>query len=406
LALASSDIAQLENLYKNFDLKSAEWVKTKEKETNHDLKAVEYYIKTHTHLKQYTEYFHILCTSEDINNLAYSLMFSQSLSSVLIPVLESLLSKMKTFAKLYASIPMLSRTHGQPASPTTVGKEIANFVFRIERQVKKLKSSKFAGKCNGAVGNFNVHLVTYPEENWRRVSKAFIEGLGLEYNPYTTQIEPHDTVAEVCGTLSHLNTILLDFSRDMWGYISLGYFRAVIKESEVGSSTMPHKVNPIDFENAEGNLGVSNSILVHLQHKLPVSRFQRDLSDSTAIRNVGVGFGHSLISYKSIIKGLDKLRVNEEVLVEELNKHWEVLAEPVQMVLRKNHYPQPYELLKQHTRGKGSFTEQNYRDLIVNIQKELKVKDEVVQELLRLTPTNYVGLAKELALQIDLNEEL
>lgn len=399
--LQSSDVQQLENLHKDFSIKSAEWVKTKEKETNHDLKAVEYYIKSHNHLSHLNEYFHILCTSEDINNLAYSLMFSSALQQVVIPNIENIIKKLKTLSKAYAHVPMLSRTHGQPASPSTVGKELANFAYRVERLIEKLKKVKFAGKCNGAVGNFNVHVVTYPHENWRKISKDFIESLGLEYNPYTTQIEPHDTVSEICGMLSHINTVFIDFSRDMWGYISLGYFKAVIKASEVGSSTMPHKVNPIDFENAEGNLGVSNAILTHLEHKLPISRFQRDLSDSTAIRNVGVGFGHALVAYKSILKGLDKLNINEEGLRQELNQHWEVLAEPVQMILRKYHHQQPYELLKKLTRGKGNLSENDYKELVFSIKKELNLNEAIVQELLNLNPCSYIGLAKELALGID-----
>lgn len=403
LNLSPSDTQQLESLYKNFSLSSAEWVKNKEKETNHDLKAVEYYIKSHTHLKPYAEYFHILCTSEDINNLAYSLMFQKSIKQVILPALHTLQKTLTTYAERYSKIPMLSRTHGQPASPTTVGKELANFVYRVQKQIDKLEKIKLRGKCNGAVGNFNVHQVTYPHENWRNISKSFIENLGLEYNPYTTQIEPHDAVAEVCGILAHINTILIDFSRDMWGYIAFGYFKGVVKDKEVGSSTMPHKVNPIDFENAEGNLGISNAILTHLEHKLPVSRFQRDLSDSTAIRNVGVGFAHALISYKALVKGLDKLSVNEEGLAAELDQHWEVLAEPVQMILRKHGYPQPYELLKQHTRGKGNLSKSNYVSLISHIQQELKIDETVTAELLRLTPSSYTGLASELALSLNSN---
>lgn len=403
LHLSESDTHKLQSLYKNFTLEAAEWVKTKEKETNHDLKAVEYYIKAHTHLSPYTEYFHILCTSEDINNLAYSLMFQKSIKQAVLPAIQNLQRTLKEYSEKYAKIPMLSRTHGQPASPTTVGKELANFVYRIQRQVEKLEKIKLTGKCNGAVGNFNVHQVTYPNENWRKISESFIESLGLEFNPYTTQIEPHDGIAEVCGTIAHINTILIDFSRDMWGYISLGYFKGVVKDSEVGSSTMPHKVNPIDFENAEGNLGVSNAILVHLEHKLPISRFQRDLSDSTAIRNVGVGFGHAVLSYKALVKGLEKLRVNEDVLADELDKHWEVLAEPVQMILRKYNYSQPYELLKQHTRGKGNLNRDNYISLITHLKQELKLSESVTNELLSLTPRTYIGLASELALSLNSN---
>lgn len=397
LCLSESNVSELDSLWKKFDLEAAEWVKNKEKETNHDLKAVEYYIKAHSSLKQYSEYFHILCTSEDINNLAYSLMFQESIREVVLPTLDKLYEKLEALATVNADVPMLSRTHGQPASPTTVGKEMANFAYRVKKQISKINSLELTGKCNGAVGNFNVHLVTFPDSDWLDVSKTFIEGLGLKYNPYTTQIEPHDIVSELCGLVSMVNTILLDLSRDMWGYISLGYFKPIIKDSEVGSSTMPHKVNPIDFENAEGNLGISNAILIHLQHKLPISRFQRDLSDSTAIRNVGVGLGHAIVAYKSLLKGLEKINVDHYVVDNELNKHWEILAEPVQMILRKYNYPQPYELLKAHTRGKGNITEKQYRELIEDIANKLKVEENVVKELQELTPSKYIGLAGVLA---------
>jgi adenylosuccinate lyase len=400
LNLTPEDTLRLEGLWKNFTLEAAEWVKAKEKETNHDLKAVEYYIKSHSHLKDYSEYFHILCTSEDINNLAYSLMFQEATKDVLLPVLEKLQQKLEFMANEYYNIPMLSRTHGQPASPTTVGKELGNFAYRLHRQIKRLAKSEYTGKCNGAVGNFNVHVVTFPSVDWIKESKSFVETLGLGYSPYTTQIEPHDTIAEVCSVISQLNTVLLGFVKDIWGYISLGYFKSIIKDSEVGSSTMPHKVNPIDFENAEGNLGLSNCILVHLQHKLPVSRFQRDLSDSTAIRNIGVGLGHALVAYKSILKGLDRLNVNYEVLDQELSQHWEILAEPIQMILRKFNYPQPYELLKAHTRGKGNLNETQYKDLVNDIIAHLNLRDEVIKEILGLTPHKYTGLASFLALDI------
>ena len=400
LSLPPSKISQLESLWQDFSLEAAEWVKIRELETNHDLKAVEYYIMAHSPFKEYSEYFHILCTSEDINNLAYSLMFKECLNEVLLPCLCSLHKKLEGLAVDNAEVPMLSRTHGQPASPTTVGKEFANFAYRIKRQIQHLEAVELTGKCNGAVGNFNVHVITFPEQDWVSLSKAFIEELGLHYNPYTTQIEPHDVVAELCGVLAQVNTILLDLARDMWGYISLGYFKAIIKPGEVGSSTMPHKVNPIDFENAEGNLGISNALLVHLQHKLPISRFQRDLSDSTAIRNVGVGLGHAMVAYKSMIRGLEKIHVNYDKLDQELDMHWEILAEPVQMILRKYNYPQPYELLKTYTRGKGNLNQEQYRELIKEIVKELGVKEEVVKELSKLTPAKYVGLAGSLAKNI------
>lgn len=401
VSLSPSDISKLNSLWQNFSLSDAEWVKQKEQETNHDLKAVEYFIKYRTHLPELKEYIHVCCTSEDINNLSYSLMFTDAMKDVIVPSLKELNTVLIRNAKKTADIPMLSRTHGQPASPTTVGKEIANFSYRLSRRLNSLEGLKLLGKCNGAVGNYNAHVITFPSSDWLELSKSFVNSLGLDWNPYTTQIEPHDSVADLCAGVSNVNTILLDLCRDMWGYISLGYFKGAVKEKEVGSSTMPHKVNPIDFENAEGNLGIANSLLVHLQHKLPVSRFQRDLSDSTALRNVGSGLGCSYLAYKSIMRGFDRVSVNNEVVAQDLNSHWEVLAEPVQMILRKYGYDQPYELLKKLTRGLGYMKQEDYEQLVLNIKQEYDLPSEIYEQLKSLTPFNYVGLAKELAGKVD-----
>lgn len=401
VSLSPSDISKLNSLWQNFSLSDAEWVKQKEQETNHDLKAVEYFIKHRTHLPELKEYIHVCCTSEDINNLSYSLMFTDAMKDVIVPSLKELNTVLIRNAKNTADIPMLSRTHGQPASPTTVGKEIANFSYRLSRRLNTLEGLKLLGKCNGAVGNYNAHIITFPTSDWLELSKSFVNSLGLDWNPYTTQIEPHDSVADLCAGVSNVNTILLDLCRDMWGYISLGYFKGAVKEKEVGSSTMPHKVNPIDFENAEGNLGIANSLLIHLQHKLPVSRFQRDLSDSTALRNVGSGLGCSYLAYKSIMRGFDRVSVNNEVVSQDLNSHWEVLAEPVQMILRKYGYDQPYELLKKLTRGLGHMKQEDYEQLILNIKREYDLPSEIYEQLKALTPFNYVGLAKQLAEKVE-----
>ena len=396
LGLAPSDETKLNSLWKDFGVEGATWVKTKEKEVNHDLKAVEYFLKEHTHLQELKEYFHVCCTSEDINNLSYSLMVHEAVQQAVIPALESLVNNLQEIAALNSSTSMMSRTHGQPASPTTLGKEIANFAYRLSLQLRKLKQLKMSGKCNGAVGNYNSHVVTFPGVNWINLSQKFVEGLGLEWNPYTTQIEPHDCIAEMCSRVCHINTVLLDLCKDMWGYISLGYFLGEVKEKEVGSSTMPHKVNPIYFENAEGNLGVANAILKHLEEKLPVSRFQRDLSDSTALRNIGTGLGHCILSYKSIEAGFARLKVNEKKLKDELNQHWELLAEPVQMVLRRFGYEQPYELLKKFTRGKESLSREEYFELIQRIKEEYDLPGKIVAELESLKPETYIGYAEYL----------
>lgn len=401
VTLNSQDVSKLNSLWQNFTLSDAEWVKQKELETNHDLKAVEYFIKHRTHLPELKEYIHVCCTSEDINNLSYSLMFSDAMKDVMLPSLYDLNQVLVRNAKNTSAIPMLSRTHGQTASPTTIGKEFANFSYRLARRLQQLNNLKLLGKCNGAVGNYNAHIITFPNTDWLQVSQSFVNSLGLEWNPYTTQIEPHDSVADLCAGVSNVNTVLMDLCRDMWGYISLGYFKGAVREKEVGSSTMPHKVNPIDFENAEGNLGIANAVLIHLQHKLPVSRFQRDLSDSTALRNVGSGLGSSYLAYKSIMKGFDRVSVNNDIVSNDLNQHWEVLAEPVQMILRKYGYDSPYELLKKLTRGLQNMTKEDYGQLIFSIKKEYELPEEIYLQLKNLTPFSYVGLAKELADQVD-----
>lgn len=393
--LTPSDTADLNSLWQSFQESDGVWVKDKERETNHDLKAVEYYLKSKMpeRLKPLSEFFHVCCTSEDINNLSYALMMSDSVKEVVVPSATKVRDVLAGLAVQHANTAMLSRTHGQPASPTTLGKEMANFAYRANRQIGRIREVKLFGKCNGAVGNYNAHIVTYPGLNWLDISQEFVEGLGLHYNPYTTQIEPHDGVAELCGAVAQLNTVLLDLARDMWGYISLSYFKGAVRAKEVGSSTMPHKVNPIDFENAEGNLGIANALLTHLQHKLPISRFQRDLSDSTAIRNVGSSLGYSVLAYHSLIRGFDRASVNEPVISHDLDQHWEVLAEPVQMILRRHGFEQPYELLKELTRGKAAMGKSDYQALIQGIVAKLNLKKAIVEELTALTPEKYIGLA-------------
>lgn len=393
--LTPSDTLELNRLWEEFTLTDGEWVKAKERETNHDLKAVEYYLKSKIpeRLKPLSEFFHVCCTSEDINNLSYALMMTDSVEQVVVPEAVKVREVLVDLAVQQKDRAMLSRTHGQPASPTTLGKEMANFAYRANRQIGRIREIKLFGKCNGAVGNYNAHVVTYPGKNWLQISREFVEGLGLRCNPYTTQIEPHDSVGELCGAVSQLNTVLLDLARDMWGYISLGYFKGAVKAKEVGSSTMPHKVNPIDFENAEGNLGVANSLLTHLQHKLPISRFQRDLSDSTAIRNVGTGFGYSILAYQSLLKGFARASVNEKSIALDLDQHWEILAEPVQMILRRHGFSQPYELLKELTRGKSAMNRKDYQELVQGLGAKLKLQPGIMTELTSLSPEKYTGLA-------------
>lgn len=391
--------ATLDNIITHFSLKDAERIKEIESTINHDVKAVEYFIKermaTQPELKAISEFIHFGCTSEDINNLAYGLMLSNARSECILPSLDNLLASMRQFALQHADLSMLARTHGQPATPTTVGKEFANVIARLERQIAALAGNDLLGKLNGATGNYSAFAVTYPDIDWTAVSKDFIEQLGLQFNPYTTQIEPHDTLSEIFSILGRINTILIDFNRDIWSYIALNYFKQKSLAHEVGSSTMPHKVNPIDFENAEGNLGLANALFEHMSAKLPISRWQRDLSDSTVLRNIGVAFGHSLLAWQSTVKGISKLEPNHAVLAADLDQHWEVLGEAIQTVMRRYQLEQPYEQLKAFTRGK-----QIDQSMLQSFINQLNLPTEVKKQLLDLTPASYTGYATELAKRI------
>ena len=372
-------------------------IKDIEAVTNHDVKAVEYWLKEKVkdvpELVAASEFIHFACTSEDINNTSHGMMLKAARDTVLLPSLRTIIAKLTELAHAHAELPMMSRTHGQPASPTTLGKEIANTVARLKRAEKRIAEVEILGKMNGAVGNYNAHLSAYPEFDWETFSKNVVEQrLGLTYNPYTIQIEPHDYIAELFDAIARTNTILLDLDRDIWGYISLGYFKQRTKAGEIGSSTMPHKVNPIDFENSEGNLGMANAVLKHMAEKLPVSRWQRDLTDSTVLRNIGVGFGYTLLAYDSCLRGLDKLEVNPQRIAEDLDATWELLAEPVQTVMRRYGIENPYEQLKDLTRGKGIAKE----DLHAFI-KQLAIPQDAKDRLLAMTPANYVGHAAKLA---------
>ena len=384
--------ALLERLINNFDETAAQRVKDIESTTNHDVKAVEYYIKEqlkdNAELHAINEYVHFACTSEDINNLSHGLMLKQGLEQVMVPEMAEVLAQIKHLAHSHQNQPMLSRTHGQTASPSTMGKEMANVAARLERQLKQIKQMEFLGKINGAVGNYNAHYTAYPEIDWQANAQVFVESLGLTWNPYTTQIEPHDYIAELFDAIARFNTILLDFDRDIWGYISLGFFKQKTIAGEIGSSTMPHKVNPIDFENSEGNLGIANALLQHLASKLPISRWQRDLTDSTVLRNLGVGLAHSLIAYQSTLKGISKLQLNAQRLDADLDNAWEVLAEPIQTVMRRYAIEEPYEKLKALTRGK-TINATIMADFIDSLDLPQSVKDE----LKTLTPANYIGNA-------------
>lgn len=383
-----------------FSLKDAQAVKTIEQTTNHDVKAIEYWLKktfkNDKSVMKVSEFIHFACTSEDINNLAYALMLKEGIKNVILPKIEAIKNDLKGFAKQYADVALLARTHGQTASPTTLGKEFANVAYRLERQIKSLKTQPILGKINGAVGNFNAHLIAYPKKDWNKFSQKFIKALGLSYNEYTTQIEPHDFAAEIFNNLSLINTILIDLNRDIWSYISIGYFKQKMKKNEVGSSTMPHKVNPIDFENSEGNLGLANAILRHLSEKLPISRWQRDLTDSTVLRNIGVAFGYSLIAYQSLGRGLGKLQVNQVRINEDLDNAWEVLAEPIQTIMRKRGIANPYEKLKELTRGNQNIDRVSLHQFINTL--ELPMQDK--KTLLNLSPQSYIGLAAKLAKKI------
>ncbi|HEU4663139.1 MAG TPA: adenylosuccinate lyase [Dokdonella sp.] len=373
-----------------------ERIKEIERTTNHDVKAVEYFIKEkvagHGELAAVKEFIHFACTSEDINNLAYALMLRDARDGVLLPALDAVAARLRALAHEHAALPMLSRTHGQTASPTTLGKEIANVLARLERQRRQVAAVELSGKINGAVGNYNAHVVAYPGVDWPAFARRFVESLGLVFNPYTTQIEPHDCIAEIGDAVRRANTILIDFARDAWGYISLGYFRQQLKAGEVGSSTMPHKVNPIDFENAEGNFGLANALFEHFSAKLPISRWQRDLTDSTVLRALGTAFGHTQVALDALQRGLGKLHAAPERLAADLDASWEVLAEAVQTVMRRYGLPEPYEQLKALTRGHG-ITRDALRDFVAGLDLPADAK----QRLLALTPAGYVGLAAELA---------
>ena len=386
----------LRTLADGFSSQDGERVKAIESRTNHDVKAIEYFIKEKLadkpELKGALEFVHFACTSEDINNLAYALMLNDARWGVFLPALDKVLEKLRELAHEHAALPMLSRTHGQTASPTTLGKEIANVAARLRRQRLQLCAVELTGKINGAVGNYNAHAVAYPEVDWPAFARRVVEGLGLPFNPLTTQIEPHDNIAELCDAMRRANVVLIDFARDVWGYISLGYFKQMLKAGEVGSSTMPHKVNPIDFENAEGNLGVANALFGHFSEKLPISRWQRDLTDSTVLRTLGTAFGHTLIALDSLARGLAKLSVNPDRIAADLDASWEVLAEAVQTVMRRYGLPEPYEQLKALTRGQG-MTRESMREFIGG----LALPDDAKARLLALTPASYIGLAETLA---------
>ncbi len=391
--------AQLEQLLGGFDLAAAARIKGIEATTNHDVKAVEYYLKEKmrgdAELEQVTEFLHFACTSEDINNLAYARLLKEARQTQLLPMMERISERVRGLAHRYAEIPMLARTHGQPASPTTLGKELANITVRTQRQYAGLATVPICGKFNGAVGNYNAHLIAYPDLDWPAISRQFVESLGLEWSAYTTQIEPHDWMAEYFDALARFNTVMIDACRDIWGYISIGYFRQKTAAGEVGSSTMPHKINPIDFENAEGNLGIANALLRHFAEKLPVSRWQRDLTDSTVLRNVGVAIGHSLLAYESFLKGMSKLEADVDRMNQELNDNWEVLAEAIQTVMRRYRMEAPYEQLKSLTRGKRID-----QKALCGFIKELDIPNAVKQQLLALIPAGYIGLAARLARDI------
>ncbi|MEB0013375.1 adenylosuccinate lyase [Glaciimonas sp. Gout2] len=392
--------AQLDRIAAEFTESDAARIKEIEAITNHDVKAVEYWLKEQVkdvpELVAASEFIHFACTSEDINNTSHGMMLKAARDTVLLPSLQQLIAKLTAMAHENAELPMLSRTHGQPASPTTLGKEMANVVARLQRAAKRIADVEILGKMNGAVGNYNAHLSAYPTFDWEAFSKNVIEQrLGLIYNPYTIQIEPHDYMAELFDAVARTNTILLDLNRDIWGYVALGYFKQRLKAGEIGSSTMPHKVNPIDFENSEGNLGMANAVLKHMSEKLPVSRWQRDLTDSTVLRNIGVGLGYSLLAYDSCLRGLNKLEVNPSRLAEDLDATWEVLAEPVQTVMRRYGIENPYEQLKELTRGKGIS-----KDALRTFILTLAIPQEAKDLLLAMTPANYIGYAAELAKKI------
>jgi len=400
-AFSPDTLALLSGIAEGFSESDAQRVKAIESTINHDVKAVEYFLKEKTagnaEIAACSEFIHFACTSEDINNLAYALMLKEARAAVLLPRMDQLVQGIAELAQRYADQPMLARTHGQPASPTTLGKEMANFAYRLRRARETVAGVPLLGKINGAVGNYNAHLIAYPEINWPSTAKTFVENLGLVWNPYTTQIEPHDSIAELLDAIARFNTILTDFNRDVWSYISLGYFRQRTAKHEVGSSTMPHKVNPIDFENSEGNLGLANALMNHLSAKLPISRWQRDLTDSTALRNLGVAFGYAVLAYDSCARGIGKLEVDTTRILADLQDSWEVLAEAVQTVMRRHGVEQPYEKLKELTRGRGGIT----RDALQAFIRDLPLPEEARQRLLALAPAGYTGNAAAQAAAID-----
>lgn len=398
-AFSKETIEFIDSIIKNFSEEDAKNIKEREAVTNHDVKAVEYFLKDKTasnaEIAKVKEFIHFACTSEDINNNSHALMLKTAREEVILPVVDEIIAKITELAHKYAEVPLLARTHGQPASPTTIGKEMANVVYRMRRQRDEIARVEILGKINGAVGNFNAHSVAYPDVDWYAFSKAFEEDLGLTFNPYTTQIEPHDYMAELFGAVDRFNTILLDLDRDIWMYISNGVFTQKTIAGEIGSSTMPHKVNPIDFENSEGNLGIANALFMHLGNKLPVSRMQRDLTDSTVLRNLGVAFGYSLIAYKSTLKGISKLQANVEHTAVELDNNWEVLAEPYQTVMRRYGIANPYEKLKALTRG-----QKVTKEIMENFLESLDMPEEAKALLRGLTPATYIGRAVKFAKDI------
>lgn len=397
--ISDRGLQYLDDLIENFSISDARRIKEIEATTNHDVKAIEYFIKEkfedNAELNDQLEFVHFACTSEDINNLAYALMLRDGRDKVVLDQMREIESTLAQLAKKFASQPLLCRTHGQPASPSTVGKEFANVVHRLRRQISQIESNEILGKINGAVGNYNAHFSAYPDIDWQSNAQNFVESLGLSWNPYTTQIEPHDYIAELFAAVGRFNTILIDFDRDIWAYISLGYFKQKTVAGEVGSSTMPHKVNPIDFENSEGNLGIANAMMAHLAEKLPISRWQRDLTDSTVLRNIGTGLAHSLIAYRATLKGISKLELNAAVIDRDIDACWEILAEPIQTVMRRYRIEKPYEKLKELTRGK-QIDKQSVQEFVETLSIPVKAK----QELLALTPRTYLGNAEEQASSI------
>src|SRR3954452_6309846 len=398
--LSPATVMQLDALVRDFTVRDGEAVKTIELRTNHDVKAIEYWLKEklsdNTEIANITRFVHFACTSEDINNLCHALMIRDALTHVLMPVMDAIVAKLTALAHSTASLPMLSRTHGQPATPSTLGKEMANFVHRLKRQRARVSAVSLTGKMNGAVGNFNAHFAAFPDFDWESFCRNFVEKFGFEFNAYTTQIEPHDSIAELFDAFAAFNTVLLDFDRDAWGYISIGYFKQKIKDGEIGSSTMPHKVNPIDFENSEGNLGLANALLSHLSAKLPISRWQRDLSDSTVLRNLGVALGYGLLAYDACLRGIAKLEPDPKRLADDLSANWEVLAEAIQTVMKRYGIDDAYEQLKALTRGKGGIT----RDPLQGFIRGLSLPPIEKERLLALTPASYIGLAEKLAKRV------